>query len=105
MQQSIEIIRYHIAEDTLQSFEESYAKAGAHLQASPYCLGYHILRGVDEPNNYVVTIYWTSKEDHLTGFRNSPQFADFFTLVKPFFNNIQEMTHYQDAGINWKREV
>ena len=98
---SVEIIRYKISDDQSKAFEDAYEKAGEYLKASPYCLGYHVLHGDDEPNNYIVTIYWTSKEDHLTKFRSSEQFSAFLPLVRPFFNDIQEMKHYTKTSIEW----
>jgi hypothetical protein len=38
---------------------------------------------------------WDSVEGHEQGFRRSPEFRDFFALVQPFFNDIEEMRHYQ----------
>lgn len=35
-----------------------------------------------------------SVEGHEQGFRKSPEFGDFFAAVKPFFDHIQEMRHY-----------
>ncbi len=100
---SVEIIRYKIGNDQFKAFEEAYEKAGEYLQASPYCLGYHVLHGDDEPNNYIVTIYWTSKEDHLQKFRSSEQFAAFLPIVRPFFNDIEEMKHYEMTDIEWSK--
>ena len=101
---SVEIIRYTLPDDKLESFETAYQEAGKYLKDSPSCLGYHILHGEDEPNNYIVTIYWTSKEDHLNGFRKSTQFSGFFHLVKPYFNHIEEMKHYNETSIAWSKE-
>ena len=100
---SVEIIRYNVASDQRSSFEEGYAKAGAILQKSPYCLGYEIIHGVDEPEHYIVRIHWTSKQDHMNGFRNSPEFGTFFNLVKPFYNNIEEMKHYEATPTVWNK--
>jgi hypothetical protein len=43
----------------------------------------------------VVRIEWDSVEGHEQGFRSSPQFAEFFAAVRPFFFQIEEMKHYQ----------
>lgn len=43
----------------------------------------------------MVRIEWDSIEGHEQGFRSSPQFGEFFAAVKPFFDQIQEMKHYQ----------
>jgi quinol monooxygenase YgiN len=92
---SMEIIRYTIAADQHANFEEAYKRAGKLLDASTYCLGYEVIHGEEEPDHYIVIIDWTSTQDHMTGFRNSPQFMPFFDLVKPFYNNIEEMKHYK----------
>ncbi len=98
-----EIIRYRISTESAQAFEEAYQKAESILQSSKHCLGYQLLRGHEEPENWVLLIEWDSVEGHEQGFRKEPRFRDFFALVKPFFNDIQEMKHYEATQINWKR--
>ncbi|HEY4655117.1 MAG TPA: antibiotic biosynthesis monooxygenase family protein [Cyclobacteriaceae bacterium] len=92
---SVEIIRYSIPQDQRTKFEEAYRSARPHLEASPYCLGYEVIHGVDEPGKYIVRIHWTSVDDHLNGFRRSEEFSSFFILVKPYYNFIEEMKHYE----------
>lgn len=101
---SVEIIRYAIPEAQQTAFENAYTQAGSILQDSPYCLGYHLMKGVDEAENYVLTIYWTSIADHLNGFRKSAAFGSFFNSVKPFYAQIQEMKHYEQTNLSWQRE-
>lgn len=100
---STEIIRYNVPEAERPHFEKSYHEAGNYLQSSPYCLGYQIIHGSEEPNHYIVIIHWTSEQDHLQGFRKSSAFMPFFNLVKPFFNNIEEMKHYNPTSNVWRR--
>jgi|GEM_PF-333007 len=101
---SVEIIRYNIPENQQARFEKTYSDAGKYLQASPYCLGYHVIHGEEEPTHYIVTIHWTSTEDHLNGFRESSEFTGFFQLVRPFYSNIEEMKHYNLTSIAWNRK-
>jgi quinol monooxygenase YgiN len=92
---STEIIRYKISEDQRESFMNAYREAAKHLQASAFCRGYDLIQGEEEPANFMVVIYWTSKDDHLNGFRKSAEFSAFFNLVKPFYHAIEEMKHYK----------
>ena len=101
---SVEIIRYNVKQDQHTDFENAYIAAGKYLKASPYCLSYQIIHGKDEPDNYIVIIHWTSKEEYMNGFRKSEQFMPFFNLVKPFYNNIQEMKHYDVTSNSWNKE-
>lgn len=92
---TVEIIRYTITPDLHSNFEEAYKKAGKLLEESSYCLAYQVIHGEEESDHYIVIIDWTSTQDHMNGFRQSPQFMPFFNLVKPFYNNIEEMKHYK----------
>lgn len=91
---SVEIIRYTIPMEMQTAFKKAYHDAGAFLKQSPFCLGYEVLHGEDDPTHYIVRIHWTSKEDHLQKFRKSAEFESFFILVKPYYTNIDEMKHY-----------
>lgn len=101
---SVEIIRYNIPQDLHKDFEAAYQKAGEHLKASSYCLAYQMLHGNEEPNHYILIIHWTSVKEHLEGFRKSAEFMPFFNLVKPFYNHIEEMKHYDLSPIAWTKK-
>jgi quinol monooxygenase YgiN len=95
----VECIRYSIPEDRRADFERAYAEASAVLDGSEHCLGYEVSRGVKEPDNYVVRIEWDSIEGHEQGFRKSPGFSTFFASVRPFFDDIEEMRHYEATPV------
>jgi quinol monooxygenase YgiN len=95
---SVELIRYDIPKDQWAQFEKAYESAAKLLIKNKYCLYCTINKGSEEPNHYVVIIHWTSEGDHVNGFRRSPDFMPFFNLVKPFYNQIQEMKHYQEIN-------
>lgn len=90
-----ELIRYRIASGQEEQFVQAYAEAGIYLKRSPECLGFEVLRGVEEPERFAVVIRWTSVEQHENGFRKSADFPAFFAAVKPFFAAIEEMKHYE----------
>ena len=98
-----EVIRYRIPAAQVEAFEQAYRQTEPILQNSRHCLGYRLLRGVEEPDNWIVLLYWDSVEGHEQGFRSEPGFREFFALVKPFFNQIQEMKHYEAGKMSWSR--
>jgi heme-degrading monooxygenase HmoA len=101
---SIEIIRYTIPAEQQRQFEQAYHEAGAFLKSSPYCLGYEVIKGTDESQHYIVRIHWTSVDDHLQKFRSSAEFRSFFNLVRPYYNNIEEMKHYAGTATQWWKD-
>lgn len=90
-----EYIRYRIEADQQPAFVDAIAQSCRFLAEAPECLSYQLSQGEEDPANFIWRIEWTSTEQHLNGFRKSPAFAAFFQLVKPFFPDIQEMSHYQ----------
>lgn len=96
----VEYIGYNVPGDRSAEFERAYGEAAAVLDASEHCLRYEVARGVEEPGNYVVRIEWDSLEGHERGFRTSPEFRTFFRLVRPFFDHIEEMRHYEATPVS-----
>lgn len=88
----LEYIRYAVPPERSEEFEAAYRQAQGPLQASEHCLGWQLARGIEEPENYILRIEWDSVEGHEQGFRRAPEWRDFFAAVKPFFEQIQEMS-------------
>jgi len=101
----VEYTRYRISPDRQAAFEQAYGGAERYLKASPHCLRYELSRCMEEPESYVLRIEWVSLEDHLQGFRHEAGFADFFSLVRPFVSDIEEMQHYEVTAVNGARGV
>ena len=68
------------------------------LGSLAHYLRYEISHCVEEPNFYIVRIECDSQDGHLKGFRTSPEFQTIFESVCPFFDNIEEMCHYELTG-------
>jgi hemoglobin len=95
----VEYIRYHIPADRAGEFEAAYGRASASLAAAPQCVDYELARCADEPESYILRITWNSAKDHLEGFRGGEHFPAFFTEVKPYVSDIQEMRHYEKTAV------
>lgn len=95
----VEYIRYRIPDGRRGEFEEAYTTAQEALLQTPHCLAYEVAHCVEEPASYVVRIEWDSLQGHVDGFRRSSIFAEFFTAVRAFFEDIEEMRHYELTAI------
>jgi quinol monooxygenase YgiN len=91
----VEYIRYKIPQEKQKQFETAYENAAVPLNASPHCLKYELSHCAEQPDLYILRIEWDSHDGHMKGFRSSPEFRKFFELIKPFFDNIEEMRHYE----------
>jgi quinol monooxygenase YgiN len=94
----VEYIRYKIDPRRTEEFDDAYRRAGELLDASSHCLRWEASRSVDDPEKQIVRIEWDSAEGHLQGFRQSADFKPFLDATGPFYNDIEEMTHYEVAS-------
>jgi len=92
---TIEYIRYKISNERQKEFELAYERAQEALRRSSHCLDYELTHCIEKPEHYILRIEWDSLEGHMKGFRSSPEFQTFYKEVQPFFNNIEEMQHYE----------
>ena len=99
----VEYIRYKITADRADAFVLAYEHAAASLRASPVCFGYELTRCAEAPESFILRIVWQSVEDHLKGFRASPEFRPFLEAVKPYLQDIEEMQHYEPTTVRWSR--
>lgn len=95
----VEYIRYAIPADRAEEFQDAYAQAQSALHSSPHCYGWELSRGVEDPGNFILRIEWDSLEGHEQGFRSNKEFGAFFAAVRPFFDQIEEMRHYEATAI------
>ena len=64
------------------------------LSKSPGYLGHKVQKGVESPQRYLLWVYWNSLEDHTEGFRGSPRFAEWRSIVGPFFAQPPSVEHF-----------
>jgi quinol monooxygenase YgiN len=100
----VEYTRYQVADEQRSALERAYERAQSVLITSPHCLSYELSRCVEDPTSSILRIEWDSAEGHLKGFRGSPEFQTFLEAVRPFFNAIQEMRHYEVTRVTGKKE-
>ena len=56
--------------------------------------GFKVNKGIESPERYVLQIFWDTLEDHTVGFRESPAFAEWRTIVGPFFAGPPVVEHF-----------
>lgn len=93
-----------MTKDRYKEFEAAYDKAQTSLMTSPNSLSYEVSHCIEELDNFIVRIEWDSEEEHMKGFRTSPEFQPFFAAVRPFYSDIREMNHHEVTTIKSKKK-
>ena len=91
-------IRIHPGQQA--AFEEAIARglSTVAVRAKGY-QGAKVNRGVENPERYLLQIFWDTLEDHTVGFRTSPLFAEWRAIVGPFFAVPPQVEHFE---LSWK---
>jgi heme-degrading monooxygenase HmoA len=56
--------------------------------------GYKVNHGVEQPERYVLMVYWETLEDHTVHFRGGALFAQWRAIVGPFFAQPPSVEHF-----------
>ena len=56
--------------------------------------GYKVNRGVESPDRYVLMIFWDTLENHTVDFRSSAAYAEWRTIVSPYFAVQPQIEHF-----------
>jgi len=60
--------------------------------------GWKVNRGVENPDRYLLMIFWDTLEDHTVGFRQGPLFAQWRAIVGPYFAQPPVVEHFELVG-------
>lgn len=56
--------------------------------------GFKVNKGIENPERYILQIFWNTLEDHTVGFRESAAFAQWRAIVGPFFAGPPTVEHF-----------
>lgn len=93
----LEIADFLIREGDEQRFLDAYGDAVTLVTASPGCRSVRLVRGVENPQRFVLLVEWERLEDHTDGFRGSPAFQGWRAAVGPFFAAEPHVEHAVDV--------
>jgi heme-degrading monooxygenase HmoA len=80
-------------------FEEAILRGASSVIAQARGFkGFKVNRSIESPGRYILMIYWDTLEDHTVGFRQSPAFAEWRSIVGPFFLQPPVVEHLELVG-------
>ncbi len=91
----LEVVDIRIQPGQQAAFEQAVREGIATAIAPAKGFGrYELRHGLESPERYLLLIHWETLEDHTEGFRNSPAFAQWRSLVGPFFAQPPLVEHF-----------
>ena len=95
----LEVADIRIAPGRQAEFDEAIVRGASTVVAKASGFrGWQVHQGIESPERYLLLIRWDTVEDHTVGFRQSEAFAQWRTIVGPFFAQPPQVEHFDLLG-------
>lgn len=89
----LEIAELRVVQGREQEFEAAVQQAVPLFQRARGCHGMDLERSIEAPDKYRLVVRWDTVEDHMVGFRGSPEFQEWRRLVGPHLAQAPVVEH------------
>jgi heme-degrading monooxygenase HmoA len=96
----LEVANLSVREGLEPEFESAFAQALPIIAAMPGYRSHQLQRCLETPNRYLLLVRWSSLEAHTVGFRGSPEYQRWKTLLHHFYDPFPTVEHYSLVAEN-----
>jgi heme-degrading monooxygenase HmoA len=90
----LEVAILNVRAGMSDAFEIAFAEAQQILSASPGYERHELRRCLEAEDRYLLLVWWDTLESHTQGFRRSPAYARWRSLLHHFYDPFPEVEHY-----------
>lgn len=80
-------------------FERSFRKASYIISTMKGYISHELNRCIEAKGKYLLLVKWESLEDHTIGFRQSPEYQEWKSLLHHFYEPFPTVEHFQKVDI------
>jgi heme-degrading monooxygenase HmoA len=91
----LEVAILNIKAGLVDDFEVAFKTASEIIMAMPGYISHELQRCVETPDRYILLVRWEKLEDHTIGFRRSPEYQEWRSLLHDFYDPFPTVEHYE----------
>ena len=91
----LEIAPLRIRAGHANDFEDAFREAQQIISSMPGYISHELQRCLERPDEYVLLVRWDSVAAHEEGFRRSPQYQKWKSLLHHFYDPFPTVLHYE----------
>lgn len=76
-------------------FEATFKTASSIIASMPGYISHELQRCVEMANRYILLVNWETLENHTVGFRRSPEYQEWRSLLHHFYDPFPVVEHYE----------
>jgi heme-degrading monooxygenase HmoA len=81
------------------NFQRSFSEAQDILSSMSGYISHELKRCIENTSRFLLLVNWENLEDHTVGFRCSPQYQEWKSLLHHYYDPFPEVEHYHGAAI------
>lgn len=81
-------------------FEAAFKKASSIIASMKGYISHELQRCIEAPSKYLLLVRWETLEDHMVGFRGSPQYQEWRKLLHHFYDPFPTVEHFQKIDLS-----
>jgi len=79
-----------------EAFNTAFAKARPYIEGSKGCHKVEMRPGIENPDDFLLLVWWETLEDHTVGFRESAAFTEWRAILGPLFASPPAVVHHHE---------
>jgi heme-degrading monooxygenase HmoA len=95
----LELAILDVIPGTEKEFQHSFSEAQKIISNVPGYLGHELKRCIEKPSRYLLLVNWEALEDHIEGFRRSPEYQQWKALLHHYYDPFPEVEHYHGISV------
>lgn len=90
----VERALFNLKPGTAEDFKAAFPQARPHIAGSKGFQKCEMRQGIENPDSFLLIVWWDTLEDHTVGFRESDAFTQWRAILGPFFAAPPAVEHY-----------
>jgi heme-degrading monooxygenase HmoA len=91
----LEVAILDVKSGLAEEFEVAFKTASKIIMAMPGYISHELQRCVETRDRYILLVRWQKLDDHMIGFRRSPEYQEWRSLLHHFYDPFPTVEHYE----------
>ena len=91
----LELAILNIKDGKSIEFEKTFFEAQEIIKSAKGYISHNLQRSIETDDRYLLLVKWQTLDDHVNGFRNSPEYQNWKKLLHDFYHPFPEVVHFE----------
>jgi heme-degrading monooxygenase HmoA len=91
----LEVAILDLKPNVATEFEAAFQVASKIIMSMPGYISHELQRCLENRDRYILLVRWQKLEDHTVGFRQSPAYQEWCSLLHHFYDPFPTVEHYE----------